>query len=170
MVGLWYGTQLRYFEGYTLPYSRKIWRGIKFGGLAVYYYNRQIKIHQNFLLAYIRMAIPYRTAKFQSANILSIAILGSTAKFNARQYFRLYGIFTRIGHYNSDITLKLLCENNFIAMAATKLCVFANVALYSSYTNIILFLITKFLDLRPRCMREGYNSHSVCVSVCLLSS
>ena len=77
--------------GWVIPYSRKIWRGIKFGGLAVYYYNRQIKIRQNFLLAYICMAIPYRTAKFKSANILSIAILGSTAKFNARQYFRLYG-------------------------------------------------------------------------------
>ena len=37
------------------------------------------------------MAIPYRTAKFKSANSLAIAILGSTAKFNARQYFRLYG-------------------------------------------------------------------------------
>ena len=79
-------------KAHNLPYSRKIWRGIKFGGLAVYYYNRQIKIRQNFLLAYICMAIPYRTAKFKSANILSIAILGSTAKFNARQYFRLYGI------------------------------------------------------------------------------
>ena len=79
--------------GIAIPYSRKIWRGIKFGGLAVYYYNRQIKIRQNFLLAYIRMAIPYRTAKFKSANILSIAIWGSTAKFNARQYFRLYGTY-----------------------------------------------------------------------------
>ena len=77
---------------YPLPYSSKIWRGIKFGGLAVYYYNCQIKIRQHFLLAYIHMAIPYRTAKFKSANILSIAILGSTAKFNARQYFRLYGM------------------------------------------------------------------------------
>ena len=38
------------------------------------------------------MAIPYRTAKVKSTNILSIAILGSTAKFNSRQYFRLYGI------------------------------------------------------------------------------
>ena len=67
----------------------------KFGGelnLAVlYYYTRQIKIRQIFLLAYIRMAIPYRTAKFKSANILIIAILGSTANFNSRQYFRLYG-------------------------------------------------------------------------------
>ena len=40
----------------------------------------------------IRMAIPYRTAKFKSANILVIAIWGSTAKFNSSQYFQLYGI------------------------------------------------------------------------------
>ena len=76
---------------FSILYSRKIWRGIKiwrFGGL---YYYRQIKIRQNFLLAYIRMAILYRIAKFKSANILAIAILGSTTKFNARQYFRLYG-------------------------------------------------------------------------------
>ena len=40
------------------------------------------------------MVIPYRTAKFKSANIiLLIAIWGSTAKFNAHQYFRLYGIY-----------------------------------------------------------------------------
>ena len=38
------------------------------------------------------MAIMYRTAKFKFANILAIVILGSTAKFNSRQYFWLYGI------------------------------------------------------------------------------
>ena len=39
------------------------------------------------------MAIPYQTAKLKSANyILAIVILGSTAKFTSRQYFRLYGI------------------------------------------------------------------------------
>ena len=48
----------------------------------------------NFLLAYICMAIPYQTTKFKSANILAIAILGSTTKFNSRQYFRLYGSTT----------------------------------------------------------------------------
>ena len=69
-----------------VPYSRKIWQ---FGGL---YYNHQIKIHQNFLLTYIRMAIPYRTAKFKSVNILAIVIWGSTAKFNSHQYFWLYGM------------------------------------------------------------------------------
>ena len=53
----------------SIPYSRKIWRGIKFGGLAVCLCNRQIKIRQNFLLAYIHMAIPYRTAKLKFANI-----------------------------------------------------------------------------------------------------
>ena len=40
----------------------------KFGGL---YYNRQIKIRQNFLLTYMSMAIPYRTAKFKFTNILA---------------------------------------------------------------------------------------------------
>ena len=39
------------------------------------------------------MAIPYRAAKFKSANILAIAILGSTTKFNSHQYFRLCGRF-----------------------------------------------------------------------------
>ena len=35
------------------------------------------------------MAIPYRTAKFKSAIISYCSDLGSTAKFNYRQYFRL---------------------------------------------------------------------------------
>ena len=57
-----------------VPYSRKIWQGIKFGGLAVSACDRQIKIRQYFILAYIRMAIPYRTAKFKSANIFTMVI------------------------------------------------------------------------------------------------
>ena len=55
-------------------------------------YNRQIKIGQiSYLHMYVYMAIVYRTTKFtcKSANILAIAILGSTAKFNPCQYFRL---------------------------------------------------------------------------------
>ena len=60
------------------------WRGIKFGGLAVYIITAKLKSAK---ISYshiqcIRMAIPYRTAKFKFANILAIAILGSTAKFN----------------------------------------------------------------------------------------
>ena len=73
-----------------IPYSRKIWWRIKFGSLAVYIITAKLKSAKNFLLAYIRMAILYRTAKFKSANILAIAILGSTAKFNSRQYFQLH--------------------------------------------------------------------------------
>ena len=42
-------------------------------------------------ISYIRMTIPYPTAKFKSANIFAMAILGPTTKFNSRQYFRLYG-------------------------------------------------------------------------------
>ena len=98
-----------------IPYSRKIWWGIKFGDLAVYLCNHQIKIC-SFLFVYIRMATPYWTAKFKSANM---AILGPTTKFNSCQYFQLYGRskllsmntivevtfclwHTNIQHHNSD--------------------------------------------------------------------
>ena len=39
------------------------------------------------------MVIPYRTAKFKSANTFVIAVWNPTAKFNSRQYFWLYGIY-----------------------------------------------------------------------------
>ena len=39
----------------AIPYSRKIWQGTKFGGLVDCLSNRQIKIRQNFLLAYMYM-------------------------------------------------------------------------------------------------------------------
>ena len=68
----------------------------KFGGelnlvVSRLYYNRQIKICQNFLLAYtcIRVAIPYRT---ESANILVISILGLTA--NIFGYMYMYTVYT----------------------------------------------------------------------------
>ena len=38
------------------------------------------------------MAILYHTAKFNSNNGVKNVVLGQTAKFNDRQYFRLYGI------------------------------------------------------------------------------
>ena len=80
----------------VIPYSRKIWRRIKFGGLAVYITTAKLKSAKiSYSHTYIIMAIPYRTMKFKSANILAIiAILSSTAKFNSRQYFRLYGMDT----------------------------------------------------------------------------
>ena len=77
-----------------IPYSRKIWQGIKFGGLAVYVITAKLKSAKiSYLHIYniIHMAIPYRTAKFEYTNILAIAILGSTAKLNSSQYLRLYG-------------------------------------------------------------------------------
>ena len=75
----------------VIPYSRKIWWGIKVGGLAVYITTAKLKFAKfSYLHIYIIMAIPYRTAKFKSANILAIVILGSTAKFNSCQYFQLY--------------------------------------------------------------------------------
>ena len=76
-----------------LPYIAR-----KFGGLTVYITTTKLKIRHNFLLAYIRtcMAIPYRTAKFKSVNILAIAILGSTAKFNSCQLFPAIRYYTTI--------------------------------------------------------------------------
>ena len=48
-------------------YSRKIWRGIKFGGLIYMSTAILSYLHNNNIN--LRMAIPYRTAKFKSANI-----------------------------------------------------------------------------------------------------
>ena len=56
----------------------------------------------------ISMAIPYQTAKFKSANILTIAILGSTVKFNSRQYFRLYDIHVHSHTHTHTLTLSAL--------------------------------------------------------------
>ena len=63
-----------------------------FGGLAVYITTVKLKSAKISYLHIIRMAILYRTAKFKSTNILAI---GSTTKFNSRQYFRLYSIPSR---------------------------------------------------------------------------
>ena len=79
-------------HNYMILYSQKIWRGIKFGSLAICLRNCQIKIRQYFILVYTRMAIPHWTAKFKSANIFSMAIWGPTAKFNSCQHFLLYGM------------------------------------------------------------------------------
>ncbi len=60
-----------------IPYSRK------FGTLVVCLGNRRIKIHQNFLLAYICMVMPYRTVKFSS-----------------HQHFQLYCVTINFRQYN----------------------------------------------------------------------
>ena len=48
-------------------------------------------------------------AKFKPTNILAIAILGSTAKFNSRQYFRLYGICLLFHNNNAQLFLSAGC-------------------------------------------------------------
>ena len=62
----------------------------KFSGLAVYSTTTKLK-SAKISYSHRGMAIPYRTAKYKSDNILTIVILGPTAKFNSRQYFWLYG-------------------------------------------------------------------------------
>ena len=78
----------------------------KFGGLAVYLCNFQIKICQYFILTYIRMVIPYQTDKLKSANIFAMAIWRSTTKFffiPANISFRLYSILI-----NSSVLIILI--------------------------------------------------------------
>jgi len=72
----------------TVPYSRKYWRSIKFGGLAVE-----------------EATVKFKSVKFKCARdlrdiriILRVRVrtyymYGTTAKFKDHQYFRLYGIF-----------------------------------------------------------------------------
>ena len=55
--------------------------------------NRQIKICQNFVRVHVNITISYHTAKFKSANSVKNVVWGKTAKFNDRQYFRLYGSY-----------------------------------------------------------------------------
>ena len=121
----------------TTVYSRKFWRGIKFGGLAVYniiiitiaklkfakisYWHNNADGSDRRLLS----SIPYLTTKFKSANILSIAILGSTAKFNSCQYFRLYGtlrgqLIQNI-HNGATRTLEMLVRP-LLTMLGTSVC------------------------------------------------
>ena len=56
------------------------------------------------------MAIPYRTTKLKSANIL---IFGLTAKFNSHQYFWLYGIIYIL---HGGILYLALSVHNFLLL------------------------------------------------------
>ena len=59
-----------YIIEHDTVYSRKIWRGIKFGGLVICITTAKLKSAKiSYSHIRIRMAIPYRTAKFKSANI-----------------------------------------------------------------------------------------------------
>ena len=88
-----------------LPYSRKIWRWLKFGsfgGSAVRRFalrppNYNPSVFPYWL--YIRLTIRTRPPNLNPANIFVSAALDQTAKFKDRQYFRLYGI------YNNEVML-----------------------------------------------------------------
>ena len=84
----------------SVPYSQKIWRELNLVVLVLAVYITTAKLKSSYShIIIIRMTTPYWTAKFKYANILAIAILGSTTKFNSCQNFRLYG-----NNYNSTST------------------------------------------------------------------
>ena len=72
---------------YQVPYSRKIWWGIKFGGLGVCLATAKLKstIFHTCIYTYGN-PLP-NSAKFKSANIFAMVIWGPTTKFNYHQYF-----------------------------------------------------------------------------------
>ena len=85
-----------------IPYSRKYWRSIKFGSLAVgeatvKFKSVKFKVRSTYIRIILRVRVcAYymygTTAKFKSANIFILAARDQTTKFKDRQYFRLYGI------------------------------------------------------------------------------
>ena len=74
------------FNTLCIPYSWKIWRGIIFGDLAVYITTTKLKSAKISCL-HIYVWRPHT----EPPNLNPL--LGSIAKFNSRQYFRLYGRF-----------------------------------------------------------------------------
>ena len=73
-----------------IPYSRKIWQGIKFGRIKFTFTTARLKCTNiSYLHIYIYMAIPYHTTKLKFTNIFQQRF-APTAKFNSHQYFWLY--------------------------------------------------------------------------------
>ena len=88
-----------YETNLELPYSRKYWRSIKFGSLAVGEVTVKFKSVKfkcdlrTYVLFYTCVCMHIgTTAKFKSANIFISAARDQTAKFKDRQFFRLYSI------------------------------------------------------------------------------
>ena len=73
---------------HIILYSRKIWRRIKFGSLAVYITTAKLKSAK---ISYSHIYVWRSRTEPPNLNPPIFSISCSTAKFNARQYFRLYG-------------------------------------------------------------------------------
>ena len=103
------------------------------------------------------MTIPYRIAKFKSANILAIAILGSTAKFNSRQYFRLYGImYIADPEHACTITITMSCKRAWLRSQAMHDHFFA---MKCSIRLVLLLFDRLFFDHKPAiCIMDAVDS------------
>ena len=95
----------------NLLYSRKYWRSIKFGGLAVgeatvKFKSVKFKCDLRVYALFYACACAHNyymygtTAKFKSANIFISAARDQTAKFKDRQYFQLYGMWKSVRLFN----------------------------------------------------------------------
>ena len=95
----------------TVPYSRKIWRGIKFGGLAVCFKTAKLK-SAKFFYAYMYvwryLTIPPNLIPIM---VLKTSFWGQTAKFNDRQCFRLYGMYFSNDGQQTFWTDYTVCEH-----------------------------------------------------------
>ena len=104
---------------YYLPYSRKYWRSIKFGGLAVGAATIKFKSVKFKCDLRLRVRAYYMygtTTKFKSANIFISAARDQTAKFKDRQYFRLYGISFKLEGFLYKQVIFQLDSDNYTIM------------------------------------------------------
>ena len=78
-----------------LPYSRKYWRGIKFGGLAVCEQTAKLKsanFYSRVITSFIRYIPKRENRQIKIRQFRFSTIFAQSAKYNSRQYFRLYGM------------------------------------------------------------------------------
>ena len=111
-----YGTNICIHSCFHLevPYSRKIWRGFKLGGLPICLPTAKLK-SANVFSSHLCVwrSIPYQTSEFKSHQCVSKVIWGSTTKFNSHQNFRLYSnlIHNHIGIFTFIATIKWLWKD-----------------------------------------------------------
>ena len=123
-------------------YSQKIWWGIKFGSVVVYLYD-----YQNANISYlciIRMAIPYQTAKFKSANVFAMTQLPNLTPANISSYavcllVEVYFLLIYYTYYHP-----LLCSG-----------IQYQTMLETSSTSSTL---SQYSQLSPRTSTKGYHS------------